>query len=34
MLLLISRQVANRVSDDAKKAIDVVAKFVQEDCIP
>ncbi|KYK61617.1 benzylsuccinyl-CoA dehydrogenase [Drechmeria coniospora] len=26
--------IANRVSDEAKKMIDVVAKFVEEDCIP
>jgi hypothetical protein len=27
-------QVTNRVSDAAKKTLDVVAKFVEEECIP
>lgn len=27
-------QAANRVSDEAKKVIDIVAKFVEEECIP
>lgn len=27
-------QVSHLVSDKAKKAIDVVAKFVEEECIP
>ena len=27
-------QASNRVSDEAKKTIDIVAKFVQEECIP
>ena len=31
---LTSNQASNRVSDEAKKAIDVVAKFVLEECIP
>jgi hypothetical protein len=32
--VLIDDQVSDRVSDAAKKTIDVVAKFVQEECIP
>jgi len=27
-------QAANRVSDAAKKQLDLVAKFVEEECIP
>lgn len=29
-----SAQVRDRVSERAKKTLDIVAKFVEEDCIP
>lgn len=32
--LLVAMQCRDRVSDRAKKALDLVAKFVEEECIP
>lgn len=34
MHILTLGQVADRVSEAAKKKIDIVAKFVEEECIP
>jgi len=31
---LLTAQVSHLVSDRAKKALDTVAKFVEEECIP